>query len=229
MGERTVSMFVGKDNRPMVLIPAGEFLAGPDRVKASVEAFYIDRTPVTNADYKKFVVAAGWEEPAHWRRGTWPEGKADHPAVQVTWESAAAYAGWAGKRLPTEEEWEKAARGTDGRVWPWGSTFLKDRCNTSESEIWDTTPVGKYSPAGDSPYGLVDMAGNVWEWVGGKTSPLRMPLRGGDWLDDAQQATTFFRRMHTPKRKNDFVGFRCAIDGSAQLAPYAAGSAEAGA
>lgn len=225
----SVSWFMGKDGRPMVLIPAGEFLMGEERVKSTVEAFYIDRTPVTNAEYKKFVVAAGWEEPAHWRRGTWPEGKADHPVVHVTWESALAYAHWAGKRLPTEEEWEKAARGTDGRIWPWGSTFLKDHANTGETGILDTTPVGEYSPAGDSPYGLVDTAGNVWEWIGGKPSPLRMPLRGGDWLDDKQQATTFYRRMHTPKRKNDFVGFRCAIDGSAQLAPYAAGSAEAGA
>lgn len=228
MGERAVAWFVGKDGRPMVLIPAGTFLAGPDRVDMALEAFYIDRTPVTNAEYKEFVAATGWEEPAHWRRGTWPEGKADHPVVQVTWESAMAYAQWAGKRLPMEAEWEKAARGTDGRVWPWGSTFLKDHCNTGESGIWDTTPVGKYSPDGDSPYGLVDMAGNVWEWIGGKSSALRMPLRGGDWLDDAQQATTFYRRMHTPKRKNDFVGFRCAADGTVQLPPYPVGSAEAG-
>jgi formylglycine-generating enzyme required for sulfatase activity len=223
MGETTAALYMGKDRRPMVLVPAGEFLAGEDRVKMSVAAFYIDRFPVTNTDYQKFVQAAHWEEPAHWRRGTWPEGKADHPVVQITWESALAYAQWAGKRLPTEEEWEKAARGTEGRVWPWGNAFLKDHCNTSETEIWDTTPVGKYSPAGDSPYGLVDMAGNVWEWVGGKPSPLRMPLRGGDWLDDASQATTFYRRMHTPKRKNDFMGFRCAADGTATLEPYSPG------
>jgi formylglycine-generating enzyme required for sulfatase activity len=229
MSEVAVPLMMAKDGRPMVFIPAGEFLAGEDRVKVSVAAFYIDRYPVTNADYKTFVTATHWEEPAHWRRGTWPEGKADHPVVQITWESAIAYAQWAGKRLPTEEEWEKAARGTDGRVWPWGSTFLRDHCNTSETQIWDTTPVGKYSPAGDSPYGAVDMAGNVWEWIGGKPSPLRMPLRGGDWLDDAGQATTFYRRMHTPKRKNDFIGFRCALDGTAQVAAFVAGSAEAGA
>ncbi|HLB63642.1 MAG TPA: SUMF1/EgtB/PvdO family nonheme iron enzyme [Anaerolineales bacterium] len=229
MRESEIALYVGKDHRPMVVVPAGEFLAGEDRVKVSVAAFYIDRFPVTNADYKKFVETTHWEEPAHWRRSTWPEGKADHPVVQVNWDSAVAYAQWAGKRLPTEEEWEKAARGTDGRVWPWGSTFVRDRCNTSETEIWDTTPVGNYSPGGDSPYGVADMAGNVWEWIGGKPSPLRMPLRGGDWLDDAQQATTYYRRMHTPKRKNDFVGFRCAADGTAQLAAYAAGSGEAGA
>lgn len=208
MAEVKIPLFVsGKDGRPMVYVPAGEFLFGPDREKVYVEAFYIDRFPVTNADYKKFVEATGHEHPAHWRRGTWPEGKADHPVVQVTWHSANAYAQWAGKRLPTELEWEKAARGTDGRTWPWGNTFDPRNCNTGSE---GTTPVGFYSPAGDSPYGAADMAGNVWEWIGGKPSPLRMPLRGGNWLDGPEEATTFFRRMHTPMRKNDFIGFRCA-------------------
>lgn len=215
MGEKVVPLFKGKDGRLMVSVPAGEFLFGPDREKASTGAFYIDRFPVTNAEYKEFVEATHWEEPAHWRRGTWPEGKADHPVTQVTWDSATAYAQWAGKRLPTEEEWEKAARGTDGRVWPWGSAFDPNKCDTSETGIWDTTPVGKYSPAGDSPYGAADMAGNVYEWIGGKPSPLRMPLRGGDWLDGRDEATTFARRMHTPKRKNDFIGFRCVADTAA--------------
>ncbi len=201
----------------MVAVPAGSFLQGPNRVTAQTGAFYIDRYPVTNADYHKFVQATGHGDPPHWRRGTWPEGKANHPVVQVTWESAHAYAQWAGKRLPTDEEWEKAARGTDGRRWPWGDVFRAEWCNTSSE---DTTPVGRYSPAGDSPYGAADMAGNVWEWIGGKRSPIRMPLRGGDWLNGRTEATTYSRRMHTPMRKNDFVGFRCASD-TAQLQPAA--------
>lgn len=218
MAESNIQLFVaGTDGRPMVLVPEGEFLCGPDRVKISLPAFYIDRFPVTNADYKRFVQATRHEEPAHWRRGTWPEGKADHPVVQASWESAAAYARWAGKRLPTEEEWEKAARGTDGRLYPWGNAFDPAKCNSSEGGIWDTTPVGKYSPAGDSPYGAADMAGNVWEWIGGKPSPLRMPLRGGNWLDGQSDALCYSRRMHTPKRKNDFVGFRCAADHAATM------------
>ncbi len=193
----------------MVLVPAGSFLYGPEKSQVETGRFFIDRFPVTNADYQKFVRATGHAEPQHWRRGTWPEGKADHPVVQIAWESALAYATWAGKRLPTEFEWEKAARGTDGRVWPWGNVFDSGKCNTDSG---GTTAVGSYSPAGDSPYGAADMAGNVWEWIGGQRSPLRMPLRGGDWLDGRNEATTFHRRMHTPYRKNDFIGFRCAAD-----------------
>lgn len=220
MGDTSLVLYyAGRDSRPMVLVPAGEFYFGPDRVKLTLPDYYIDRFPVTNAEYKKFVEATGAPEPTHWRRGAWPEGKADHPVVNVTWEQAAAYADWVGKRLPTEEEWEKAARGTDGREWPWGSSFDSSRCNTNESGIWDTTPVGKYSPAGDSPCGAADMAGNVWEWVGGKPSPLRMPLRGGDWLDTMEEARTHSRRMHTPKRKNDFIGFRCAADSAVPARP----------
>ena len=209
MPDSPIPLFAGKDGRPMVYVAAGEFFYGAEREKISIPAFYIDRFPVTNADYKKFVAAAGRDDPAHWRRGTWPEGKADHPVVNVTWDDAAEYAEWAGKRLPSDQEWEKAARGTDGRAWPWGSVFDPRKCNTGSG---DTTPVGQYSPGGDSPCGAVDMAGNVWEWIGGKPSPLRMPLRGGDWLDGQEEAMTFHRRMHTPKRKNDFVGFRCAAD-----------------
>ena len=150
MANTAVPLFKsGQDERPMVFVPAGEFLFGPDLEKVAVVAFYIDRFPVTNAEYKVFVEATRHEHPAHWRRGTWPEGKADHPVVQVTWESAAAYAVWAGKRLPTEQEWEKAARGVDGRRWPWGNAFDPRRCNTSSD---GTTPVGRYSPAGDSPW-----------------------------------------------------------------------------
>jgi formylglycine-generating enzyme required for sulfatase activity len=207
-----VDTYTGKDGRPMVFVPAGNFLFGENRLENVTAAFYIDQFPVTNLDYKKFTDATGHTEPQHWRKGVWPEGKDNHPVVNVTWEDADAYAKWAGKRLPTEIEWEKAARGTDGRLWPWGDKFNISFCNTSDCGLLDTSPVGQYSPDGDSPYGVVDMAGNVWEWVGGKYSPLRMPLRGGNWLDGAAEAQTFSRRMHTPRRKNDYVGFRCAAD-----------------
>jgi len=216
MAEKTIPLFVGgKDGRLMVKVPAGDFLFGEDREKTDANEFFIDLYPVTNAEYKEFVEASGHAQPQHWRKGTWPEGKENHPVVEVNWESAFAYAQWAGKRLPTSAEWEKAARGIDGRTWPWGDEFDIDKCNVLSG---DTTPVGSYSPMGDSPYGCQDMAGNVWEWIGGgKPSQLRAPLRGGDWLDGPEEAQTYHIRMHTPRRKNPFVGFRCACDQAAPV------------
>ena len=136
MSTEDISIYYGKDGRPMVFIPAGEFLFGPDREKVQTEAYYIDRFPVTNAEYKKFVDQTGHIEPDHWRRGVIPEGKEDHPVVHVRWESANVYAEWAGKRLPTEIEWEKAARGTDGRQWPWGNMFDKYKCNETSKSLY---------------------------------------------------------------------------------------------
>lgn len=211
MTENKIPLYVGgRDNRPMVKIPAGVFLFGEEKEKVETKEYFIDVYPVTNVEYKKFVEATGHPDPASWRNGNWPTGKENHPVVEVNWASASAYAEWAGKRLPTNEEWEKAARGIDGRIWPWGNEFDREKCNTYSG---DTTPIGQYSPQGDSPYGCQDMAGNVWEWIGGgKPSQLRAPLRGGDWLDGAEEARTFHVRMHTPHRKNPFVGFRCACD-----------------
>ncbi|MBI5650689.1 MAG: twin-arginine translocase TatA/TatE family subunit [Chloroflexi bacterium] len=194
--------------KKMILIPAGEFLRGtsdadilemnlrfgwdtksfedekPQR-KIDLDAYYISETPVTNEDYKKFVDATGYKVPDHWDKNwrTFPTGKDNHPVVNVTWDDANAYARWAGCRLPTEAEWEKAARGTDGRRYPWGNEFDATRCNSYESEIGDTTPVGEYSlRGGNSPYGIKDMAGNVWEWCADwydaeyyKNSPARNP------------------------------------------------------
>lgn len=211
MAEKSTQYFkAGKVEKVMVKVPAGEFLYGEDQEKMETAEFFIDRAPVTNAEYKKFVDATGHDQPQHFRGGTYPEGKADHPVVEVNWFSATAYAEWAGKRLPTNEEWEKAARGTDGRTWPWGNEWDIEKANVFSG---DTTPIGKYSPQGDSPYGCQDMAGNVWEWIGGgQPSQLRAPLRGGDWLDGPDEAQTFHIRMHTPRRKNPFAGFRCAAD-----------------
>jgi len=216
MAEKTLPLFkAGKVEKAMVKIPAGEFFYGEDQEKIETDEYYIDLTPVTNVEYKNFVDATGHDQPSHWRKGTYPEGKADHPVVEVNWFSATAYAEWAGKRLPTNEEWEKAARGTDGRTWPWGNEWSIENANVFSG---DTTPIGHYSPQGDSPYGCQDMAGNVWEWIGGgQPSQLRAPLRGGDWLDGPDEAQTFHIRMHTPRRKNPFVGFRCVTDSAEPL------------
>jgi formylglycine-generating enzyme required for sulfatase activity len=200
----------GNDGRPMVKVPAGKFKYGTSQEEKETGEFFIDRYPVTQAEFKKFVEATGHRDPANWKDHTYPEGKADHPVVEVNWDDAAAYAKWAGKRLPLNEEWEKAARGTDGRTWPWGDEWDIKKVNILSD---GTTPVGKYSPAGDSPYDAADMAGNVWEWIDtGTASKLRAPLRGGDWLDGPEEAKTTHIRMHTPHRKNPFVGFRCVAD-----------------
>jgi formylglycine-generating enzyme required for sulfatase activity len=167
----------------MVLIPAGEFLMGSDpsvdknaqdeeqpQHTLYLPDYYLAKTPVTNAQYAAFVHARGHEQPKHWKGGKPPRGKEDHPVVYVTWGDAVAYCNWlaevTGKpyRLPSEAEWEKGARGTDGRIYPWGNQWDAKRCNTMKSGKRDTTPVGAY-PQGASPYGLLDMAGNVWEWT----------------------------------------------------------------
>jgi formylglycine-generating enzyme required for sulfatase activity len=203
---------LAKDGKEMLLIPAGDFLVGANQQTAHLPAFLIDRYPVTNAEYKVFVEATRHDFPSHWRKGEPPAGKENHPVVQVNWFDAEAYARWAGKRLPTAAEWEKAARGTDGRAYPWGQTFQSTYLNCGVGGPFTTTPVGQYSPQGDSPYGLVDMAGNVYEWTNDGNPVTTMGLRGGSWLDGPEMAYTYVVRKHTPRRKNDFIGFRCVMD-----------------
>lgn len=212
MSDQNPSVTVAKDGKEMIYIPAGEFLMGEDKRTVSVPAFYIDKYPVTNAEYKKFVEATGYPVPSSWVRGTYAAGKDHHPVTQVNWDDAAAYAQWAGKRLPTDDEWEKAARGTDGRTYPWGNEWDKTRANTCETKILNTTPVGQFSPQGDSPYGVADMGGNVWEWVHGAGGKLLQPLRGGTWDATHDTAACASRLRYTPRRRNDYIGFRCAMD-----------------
>ena len=182
----------------MIYIPAGEILMGSDKYDSEkpphevyLDGFYIARYPVTNVQYKEFVAARKHRSPAHWEAATYREGKGNHPVRYVSWRDALAYCSWLSEetgqeiRLPTEAEWEKAARGTDGREDPWGDEFDKSKCNFPEEwGIGDTTPVGKYSPEGDSPYGVADMAGNVWEWC----SSLKMdyPYNPDDGREDLE-------------------------------------------
>ena len=161
--------------KEMVCVTGGKFIYGDNKQEKSLPEFWIDRTPVTNREFARFVKATGykttaektglgcaytgskWEDVpgADWRYPGGPntdiQGKWEHPVVQVSWTDAVAYAHWAGKRLPTEQEWEKAARGTDGRVYPWGNQEpTRMLCNFDRNEN-GTTPVGTYSPQGDSP------------------------------------------------------------------------------
>jgi toxoflavin biosynthesis protein ToxD len=209
---------------PVCPVPAGPFLIGsaPARDEAAdsnelpqhlveVPAFAIARFPITVAEYACFV-RTGQAEPGRWQEQL---GRLDHPVVSVPWSAAMAFAAWLSEctgelfRLPTEAEWEKAARGTDGRVYPWGDSFDTARCNTGESGILTTTPVGTY-PTGASPYGAQDLAGNVWEWTGSRflpypntvsdedegPSPHLMEyfvLRGGSCADEGRLARVAYR------------------------------------
>lgn len=218
----------GKDGKEMILIPAGEFVMGSnnggDNEKPPhtvyLDAFYIARYPVTNAEYKNF-----------WTNWEIPQGKENHPVVNVTWKNAVAYCKWAGARLPTEAEWEKAASWDDAkkskRVYPWGDTFDKNKCNSYEPGIWDISPVGKYSPQGDSAYGVGDMVRNVSEWCADwydanfyGNSPARNPqgpdsgtarvLRGGSFYGNEVSACCAFRSYNNPDDRLITVGFRVA-------------------
>lgn len=235
-----------KDLKEMIFMASGKFVMGSNAGDANhqpehvVEAadFYIDRWPVTNAEYKKFVdemnypvpnYEVNWcnTEPYNWDpvARTYPEGKVDHPVVLVSWEDAMAYAAWAGKRLPTEAEWERAARGLKGRRYPWGEDFVVGACNCKETNLGETSPVGQFSPKGDTPGGLVDMVGNVWEWTNSLFRPYPYNpndgresreatgfrvLRGASWRNDANVALNVTRLDGDFKFFNN-VGFRCAV------------------
>jgi formylglycine-generating enzyme required for sulfatase activity len=223
-----------RDHPPkdMIYVPAGEFVMGDEKPahKVHLDAFYIGKYPVTNAEYARFVDCTGHYPPQHWPDGQTPAGKEDHPVVYVSWHDARAYARWAGMRLPTEAEWEKAASWDEARgekrAYPWGDQFDETRCNVRESDIGDTTPVGRYSPASDSPYGCADMAGNVWEWTSSlyRDSPYQAGdgpvrgqavgtrvLRGGSFNNNQNNARCVYRNNNHPDNRNDNNGFRVCV------------------
>lgn len=240
-----------KDDSEMVLIPAGEFLMGsetgfpPERPthRVCVDAFYLSKYPVTNAQYRRFVAETGHRLPYlddrrmqldNWDQDTrtYPSGRAYHPVMLVSWRDAQAYCEWAGGRLPTEAEWEKAARGgLEGKLYPWGDEIDPSLANYDNRE--GTTPVGSYPPNG---YGLYDVAGNVWEWIADwydakyySRSPARNPqgpengtvrvLRGGAWLLFSQFCRVAYRFRNSPDFRFNLVGFRLAR--SLQVLPFA--------
>jgi serine/threonine-protein kinase len=200
------------DGKEMVYVPAGEFLYGEDNETRSLPGYWIDKTPVTNAEYAKFINATGHRIPEHWTEGKPPTGKEEHPVVNISWQEATTYCRWAGKRLPTEEEWEKAARGVDGRIYPWGDEEPNERKCNYNRQTSDTTQVGRHSPQGDGPYGSVDMAGNVWEWINEWYDGDRnyRVLRGGSWISLVTNIRSTDRNKLGPAYKLRDVGFRCA-------------------
>ncbi len=218
----------------MVRIPQGPFSYGDEKTKISIaHDYYMDMYPVTNAAYATFIEAGGYEKESHWSQEGWrwrkeenvkqPEywnknkwNRANHPVVGVSYYEAEAYAKWAGKRLPTEQEWEKAARGTDGREYPWGHEFDEKFCNSlSGREKEGTMPVDAY-PQGQSPYGCYDMAGNVWEWCASGYDHKKkwVVLRGGSWGNAARSLRSSNRDGFRPSSRYFYFGFRCFQDAS---------------
>jgi formylglycine-generating enzyme required for sulfatase activity/DNA-binding CsgD family transcriptional regulator len=245
-----------KDGMELVYIPAGEFKMGSSRNEdphtfeeeipqhiVYLDAYWIDQTEVTNAQYAMCVADSGaCTKPANnysrTRSSYYDNGQyANYPVIFVSWSQAAAYCTWAGRRLPTEAEWEKAARGPEGRIYPWGNTFdgtLANYCDVNCLTDWkdsryddgfiDTSPVGAY-PGGASLYGVLDMAGNVYEWVAdwyepysqihqsnppGPASGLEHIMRGGSWGDDPDHIRSAIRSKINGDNWLDFIGFRCA-------------------
>jgi len=222
----------------MVLIPAGEFLMGSDpsvdkdaqdgeqpQHISYLPDYYLAKTPVTNAQYAAFVYATGHEPPLHWEDGKPPRGGEDHPVKWVHWADAVAYCDWlaevTGKpyRLPSEAEWEKGARGTDGRIYPWGNQWDEERCNSGEDHESHTTPVGAY-PQGASPYGLLDMAGNVWEWTRSlwgedywKEPSFKYPYDPADGREDPEAPDSIGHVLRGGSFYLDLRAVRCAFRG----------------
>lgn len=199
--------------------------------QVEVDAFEIAQYPVTNHEYYLFVRETAYRLPRGWVGFTYPDDLGNHPVVGVSKSDSEAYLQWLNEqtqlnyRLPTESEWERAARGTDGRIFPWGNAFDPWRCNTSDSVKRGTTQVGRYSPGGDSPYGVADMVGNVWEWTasifrpytapaenerGDSQGPLRYVIRGGSWYYSRKLARCAAREGMDPHMVSNSIGFRLA-------------------
>jgi formylglycine-generating enzyme required for sulfatase activity len=240
-----------------VRIPAGSFLMGStdeddcaldiEKPQNPVELseYYIGKYPLTNAEYQIFLGETRHPPPQNWKGASSPPEKKDHPVVYVSLHDALAYCQWISEKsdknycLPTEAEWEKAARGVDGRIYPWGDDWDEKKVNSMEGGPGGTTPVGQYSPIGDSPYGLADMSGNVWEWtrnLWGKESEkldskYRYPydpndrrredlkvgngvmrvLRGGAFGDYRDGMRCAVRNWNLPVSRLNFIGFRVVL------------------
>lgn len=195
------------DGKLMTLVPAGTALLGPNNTPTWVGGFFIDVYPTTNGDYARFLAATGHRPPNYW-----PAGRAagQHPVVGVSLADALAYAHWADKAVPTGEQWEKAARGTDGSLFPWGDDCSASRCNVRESRMRVSTVVTRYEPEA-SPYGAVDLCGNVWEWCASGDPDGPVQTWGGSFRSPAQAATPSSWRQQPATASRDDLSFRCAL------------------
>ncbi|MFE7114327.1 SUMF1/EgtB/PvdO family nonheme iron enzyme [Streptomyces sp. NPDC057654] len=196
------------DGKLMVLVAPGMYLAGEKAERRWVPEFWIDVFPTTNADYARYTRATDSPAPEHWSGGRCPDAIFNHPVVWVSWDQASAYAAWAGKALPTSEQWEKAARGPSGGVYPWGSAATAAKCNVRESGIGHTTPVSRYH-SGVSPYGVYDLCGNTWEWCSTESGNGRHELKGGAFTSPFDRAAPAAFNDAVSAMTDDDTGFRC--------------------
>lgn len=208
-----------RDFTATATIPAGEFLYGEEKQLCALPAYRIGRYLVTQAQYAEFLrahpeipvpyVDEDWARAYNWdaAQRAYPAGRGNQPVVLVTWDEAAAYCAWAGGRLPTQEEWERAARGSDGRGYPWSAAFTPAHANTRESGLGGPTPVGVFVE-GESPDGALDMAGNVWEWTASDHDPNTKVLRGGAWNFPAASAHVCVSERSRPHNRSHAIGFR---------------------
>ena len=199
-----------EDHGTMMLVPAGSFLFGDEQRTVSVPAFYIDKHPVTNRQYEAFCRATGYRFPKHWNRENFKDPEA--PVVGVSVNDALKYSRWVGKTLPSEEQWEKACRGVDGRRFPWGEDDASDAraCFGRDPVEGGTAPVATHEE-GESPYGVGDMAGNVWEWTATTDNDPEVVhiIKGGCYNDPPPFLEATVRLAAIPKDKFETIGFRC--------------------
>ncbi len=236
--------------RNMLPVPAGRFIRGSNKLDEFQQAkelgskkpwykdeypqhemtlpfFYIDQFEITNAEYKQFIDATDWRAPSYFVDRSVPPGAENYPVSNINWFEADRYCSWAGKRLPTEAEWEKAARGEDGREFPWGNDFEKIKENTDKATSGDIAPVGTFKE-GSSPYGVMDMAGNVWEWTGDWYKPYPNATYQSELFGEKQKVfrgggggrvghyvlplfyRTSYRSSIKPEQAFSDLGFRCA-------------------
>ncbi len=212
-----------RDPAGYVQIPPGRYPFQEEWTEIG-EAYWLSRYPVTNNQFERFVQDGGYQNEGHWSAEGWewlqrvkvtePAYSHDHrygvpnqPVVGVSWWEAEAFCRWAGGRLPSEQEWEAAARGREAREYPWDGPWENGICNTRESGVGTTSPVGLFPRSRQVDFGLEDMAGNVWEWDSGKRS-----VRGGSWFDDSWNARAAVRLVNDfPGNRGDFIGFRVLL------------------
>ncbi len=206
-GEAPAKKSESRNYDEMVVVPAGKFIYGKSGAtkEISLPAFAIDKYEVTNRQYARFNLDHKFGR-----------GGENYPVTMVSLNDASAHCEALDKRLPTEQEWEKAARGTDGRVYPWGNDFNKVLCITSESDAIAAGQPASLAPVGScekgqSPYGVMDMAGNVWEWTSSFDQRYSV-LRGGSFFEDRNYAMVYSALLSIPDDAKDYVGFRCVKD-----------------